>query len=549
MAVKKIIVWGLTTGILTLWSCQNKDMDKAKENTIEHVVVIGFDGLSPDGLSRANTPTFDRMVSQGASTMHARAVLPSVSSPNWASMIMGAGPEQHGITSNNWERDELVLPAVVQGDIDLFPTIFKLIDTQMDDPEVGAIYHWGGFGRLFEKSAVDYDINPENATKTAQTAAAYITEKQPDFTFVHFDHIDHAGHTYGHGSKPYYQSVEEADRYLAQIMDAIVGSGMAETTLVIISSDHGGIGMGHGGETLDEIEIPFIVWGSGIKKGYTIDLPVYQYDNAATVAYALDLQIPVAWIGQPVTSIFEGISIQDPYPLKSLVKGPVIEPQAKLNQPAGGLFLDKALVRMTNQYQKGNVRYTLDGSKPNEQSKIYKEEFELLENSVVKAALFEEDKRISQFSEAYFRIRNDETKPVKYALYYLDSLSEYPDISGKTPEHIGHSFEISSEPLAEVIKANTAVEFDTNIQIDNADTYTFYTRSDDGSLLWIGGELVVDNDGDHGVMEARGSIDLEVGNYPLKVCWFNGGGSGWLDVYYKGSTSGKQVLSTHILRK
>jgi len=28
------------------------------------------------------------------------------SSPNWASMLMGAGPEQRGITSNRWELDE-----------------------------------------------------------------------------------------------------------------------------------------------------------------------------------------------------------------------------------------------------------------------------------------------------------------------------------------------------------------------------------------------------------------------------------------------------------
>jgi predicted AlkP superfamily pyrophosphatase or phosphodiesterase len=35
----------------------------------------------------------------GASTLHASAVIPTVSSPNWALMIMGACPEQHGITT------------------------------------------------------------------------------------------------------------------------------------------------------------------------------------------------------------------------------------------------------------------------------------------------------------------------------------------------------------------------------------------------------------------------------------------------------------------
>ena len=70
---------------------------------VEHVVVIGVDGLSPEGIKRAKTPVLHKMMAEGASTLHARGVMPTVSSPNWASMIMGAGPEQHGVTSNDWK--------------------------------------------------------------------------------------------------------------------------------------------------------------------------------------------------------------------------------------------------------------------------------------------------------------------------------------------------------------------------------------------------------------------------------------------------------------
>lgn len=234
---------------------------------IKHVVVIGFDGLSPDGLQTAKTPTFDRLIAEGASTMHARAVLPTSSSSNWASMIMGAGPEQHGITSNAWERDNFTLPAVTQSEDFLFPTIFKLIKDQLNNAEVGAIYHWGGFGRLFEKSAVDYDMNPETEEETAQVASEYIKTQQPKFTFIHFDHVDHAGHAFGHGTLHYYKSVEKADVLLKEVLQAIETSEMAKNTLVIVSSDHGGLGTGHGGESLQEVEIPFIVWGPTVKKG------------------------------------------------------------------------------------------------------------------------------------------------------------------------------------------------------------------------------------------------------------------------------------------
>lgn len=79
---------------------------------VEHVVVIGVDGMSPDGLRNAETPCMDQLMNEGAFSLKARAVRPTSSSPNWASMIMGAAPEQHGITSNGWERNNVDIAPV-----------------------------------------------------------------------------------------------------------------------------------------------------------------------------------------------------------------------------------------------------------------------------------------------------------------------------------------------------------------------------------------------------------------------------------------------------
>ena len=76
----------MTIGILSLWSCVNKTSDASRK--AKHVIVIGFDGLSPDGLQNTKTPNFDKLMVEGAYTMHARSVLPSSSSTNWACMIM-----------------------------------------------------------------------------------------------------------------------------------------------------------------------------------------------------------------------------------------------------------------------------------------------------------------------------------------------------------------------------------------------------------------------------------------------------------------------------
>lgn len=315
----------MAIGVLSLWSCVNKTSNASQK--AKHVIVIGFDGLSPDGLQNAETPNFDRLMAEGAYTMHARSVLPSSSSTNWASMIMGAGPEQHGITSNSWEKTNYTLPTIAQSENLLFPTIFHLVDTQMADPEIGAIYHWTGFGRLFEKSAVDYDISPDTEDETAKLASEYIKSKKPDFTFIHFDHVDHEGHEFGHGSKEYYHSVEKADGLLAEVMAAIEEAGMAEETVVVVSADHGGLGKGHGGESLNEMEIPFIVWGKSVKKNHQLTHPVFQYDNAATAAFALGLKRPMAWIGRPIKNAFEGFEEVDDYPIVERTTQPSQEQQ------------------------------------------------------------------------------------------------------------------------------------------------------------------------------------------------------------------------------
>lgn len=539
----------IAIGILSLWSCNNKLNEKKTIPDVKHVVIIGFDGLSPDGIEKSYTPNFDKLILEGAHTFHNRAVLPTSSSSNWASMIMGAGPEQHGITSNSWEKNNFVLPAVTQSEDFLFPTIFGLINAQTPNAEIGAIYQWNGFGRLFEKNAVNYDVNPKTEDETAEVASKYIMDKNPTFTFIHFDHVDHAGHEFGHGSPEYYQSVEKADTLLAQVMNAIKKAGIADETLVIISADHGGVGLGHGGESLKEIEIPFIVWGKSVKKNYTIKYPVYQYDNAATVAFALGVKQPVAWIGKPVKTAFEGYEETDNFTITEMFKEPSILPKALLNKKPGGLFDEATFVVIENPNQEGEIHYTLDGSMPSKEAKKYVDSFKISQNTVVKSAIFKNGKISSTVNEAYFRIKGgNDIRPVSYEVFYLNNLNTVPVLENKKPDAKGTSFEITSDEIKEEIKNNTVVRFKTTIVIDKDDKYGFHTRSDDGSKLWVNNELVVDNDGDHGVKEKVGGITLKKGTYPLEVVWFNGGGGSWLDVYYQTDTMPKQIIPTTVLK-
>ncbi|GGC23765.1 phosphodiesterase [Parapedobacter defluvii] len=273
---------------------------------IQHVIIIGIDGLSSAGLRKAATPTMDSLVAQGSAVWNARTVLPSVSSPNWASMMHGAGPEAHGITSNEWELDSVRLPPVVQRENGRFPSIFDVVRAQLPDAEIGSVYEWGGFGRLYDKASVNYDAHFDTPDSTAEAFSQYIATRKPVFAFIQLDHVDGAGHHYGHMTKEYLAAITHADSLIAHILEGIAQAGIADQTLLIISSDHGGIGHGHGGEHPEEVTIPILIAGQGVKAGYVVQQPTYTYDIAATAALALGVTQPYAWVGRPIKPAFMG---------------------------------------------------------------------------------------------------------------------------------------------------------------------------------------------------------------------------------------------------
>ena len=92
-----------------------------------------------------------------------------------------------------------------------------------------------------------------------------------------------------------------------------------------------------------------------------------------------------------------------------------------------------------------------------------------------------------------------------------------------------------------------AFEFIGEIFIESSGDYTFYTNSDDGSRLWIGPEgtedLVVDNDGLHGMTKKSGTINLAAGPHRIMVKFFERSGGDDLIVSYKGpDTGGNEIV-------
>lgn len=273
------------------------------QSKVEHVILIGVDGLGAYAFKNTRVPHLRKLMSKGSWTMQARSVLPSSSAPNWASMVMGAGPELHGYTT--WGSKKPDLPARVLDEYGMFPNVYSLLRKAKPSSQIGVVYEWDGIGFLFPKQAVDKDQNCEGDSATALAAVSYIKEKKPNFLFIHFNEVDHVGHSIGHDTPEYYQSVENTDTYVGTIIQGIKDAGIADKAVIIFTADHGGINKDHGSISMQEMQIPWIIAGPGIKTNHEVTESIMTFDTAATIAKLFKLKQPQVWIGKPVMDAFK----------------------------------------------------------------------------------------------------------------------------------------------------------------------------------------------------------------------------------------------------
>jgi hypothetical protein len=261
---------------------------------IRHVVIISVDGLRPDALALANTPNLDALIAAGAYSPEAQTVSLSITLPSHASMLGGMTPDKHGI---EWGLPYIGWPG-------------------MNGPTLFSVAHDAGLstGMVFGKEKLNYLVLPNSVDKLfgvdahdpeiKEQALEFIEAGMPNAFFIHFPDTDRVGHAYGWMSENQLYAVTFVDGLIGEIVSALKAGGYWDSTLLIVTADHGGHGKGHGDDSpLDRI-IPWLAVGPGVAPGTRPTGPINTYDTAATALHALQLPIPQIWDGQPVTDIF-----------------------------------------------------------------------------------------------------------------------------------------------------------------------------------------------------------------------------------------------------
>lgn len=128
---------------------------------------------------------------------------------------------------------------------------------------------------------------------------------------------------------------------------------------------------------------------------------------------------------------------------------------------------------------------------------------------------------------------------------YEGQWNRLPDFKQLTPIRTGIIKEIV---IPDNIPAtNIGIVYEGYIKVEQDGIYEFSSISDDGSRIEIDGEMVVINDGLHGMIERTGSVFLKKGFHTIRVEFFQAGGGWGLNVLMAAPGSEKRPISPQSL--
>ena len=230
-----------------------------------HVVLITIDGSRPDFYldSSWHADNIRALMAGGAYAEGVNSVFPSMTYPSHTTIVTGVQPAKHGIYYNTgpgervyWNDSSIKVPTVWGAATAKGMTVAALLwpvsadaPVQYDIPDIGSLGEKvreqyskpAGFvdelrAQVFGGAApIEYgrDVN------VARIAAYVIAKARPNLMTIHLFSVDHNEHMQGREGDLVRAAVRGADSAVGIIVDAVKAAGIADSTVIIVTGDHG----------------------------------------------------------------------------------------------------------------------------------------------------------------------------------------------------------------------------------------------------------------------------------------------------------------------
>jgi len=221
------------------------------------VLIIGMDGVRTDALQQANTPNIDNLIAGGFYTYESWHEGITVSGPSWSTIMTGVEYQKHGVTSNSYSGSQY-------NNYPYFPTHAK---SCLPNLYAVQIVQWAPMSDNVYNDGWDQKIKVCDGcgANTVSAAQTQLANPNLDVLFVYFDECDLTGHSSGFSvtNPAYINAIQTVDGHIGTVIAALKARPdyANEDWVVLLTTDHGGIGTGHGGNSVSERKIWWV--GSG----------------------------------------------------------------------------------------------------------------------------------------------------------------------------------------------------------------------------------------------------------------------------------------------
>ncbi|NDV68836.1 family 20 glycosylhydrolase [Dysgonomonas sp. 25] len=181
------------------------------------------------------------------------------------------------------------------------------------------------------------------------------------------------------------------------------------------------------------------------------------------------------------------------------------------------------------------IHYTLDGSVPERTSTELSSPVSIATPTTLKMALFSPGGVRGEIYSLNFKpsemkeaVKVENPKAGLQCSFFDGAYKTTKEMAGKTPDEV---FVVSSIKAPKETKQFGLI-FDGYIDVPETGIYSFFYTCDDGGVLYIDNELVIDNDGWHSAILQSGQSAMKKGLHPFKLDFVEGGGGYTLRLQY-----------------
>ncbi len=217
------------------------------------VVLVIVDGMRDD-VSRSQFSTLNKLRTYGTD-VRLTAPQPSLSYPNWTTIITGARQQISGVTTN-WFDTRAPAPTLMEM-AELAGRRVAVIGPEDFETLLGVRPAPGVSLRPWPRGGYLTSTLVDDALRIAKAT-------EPQLVVVHLPDLDEAGHEHGGASEEYRAVAKRMDIDMARLVDGL----QREDTAFVVVADHGHIDTGgHGGWEAVVTTVPAVFAGSGVKLG------------------------------------------------------------------------------------------------------------------------------------------------------------------------------------------------------------------------------------------------------------------------------------------